>query len=280
MNYADKVLKDNIQNILENGQWDISSNVRPKWPDGSPAYSKFVTSVVNVYDLEKNHFPITTLRPVAWKSALKEILWIYQDKSNDVNLLKEKYKVNYWDSWKKEDGTLGTAYGYQIKKRIDFPEGNFDQMERVIYLLKNDPSNRRIMTNMIDMEEMKDMALVPCAFMTLWTVRGNKLDMTLVQRSNDLVAAQSINALQYAMLLTMVASVTGYSAGKFTHFIQNMHIYDKHIPIAEELLRREPMGQPTLIVNKLKDFNDYSVEDFEIQNYFPHPQIKNIPIAI
>lgn len=280
MGYADDVLRKNIEQVLWTGEWDMDQEVRPKWADGSPAYTQYVTSVVNTYDLAQGQFPLTTLRPVAWKSALKEILWIYQDRSNDVNLLKEKYNVHYWDSWKNKEGNLGTAYGYQINKKIKFPEGEFNQIERVIHLLKNDPQNRRIMTNMIDMEEMKDMTLVPCAFMTMWTVRKGKLDMTLIQRSNDLVAAQSINATQYAMLLMMVASVTGYEPGKFTHFIQNMHIYNRHINIAREMLSRKPTGNPIIKMKPEKEFKNFTVENFWVEDYNPNPQIKNIPIAI
>lgn len=281
MNYADKILKDNINNILKNGFSDEDYTVRPKWEDGTPAHTKYVGSVMNRYDLSKGQFPLTTLRPVAWKTALRELLWIYQEKSNDVGILRDKFKVYYWDSWANPEGNLGTAYGYQIAKEIEFPEGRFNQMERVIYLLMHDPMNRRIMTSMIDMEEMKDMTLVPCAFMTLWTVRGNFLDMTLIQRSNDLIAAQSINATQYSMLLMMVAQATGFKPGVFTHFIQNMHIYDRHIPIAEKMLAREPREQARIILNSdIGRFENFRDVDFSVENYNPHPQIKPIEIAI
>lgn len=286
MNYADRVLKNNIEEILLKGSTDANMGVRPRWSDGKPAYTYYVNAIMNKYDLSRGEFPLTTLRPVAWKTGLRELLWIYQDKSNDVNLLKEKYGVNYWDSWKKEDGTLGTAYGYQMAKEIEFTEGNFTQIDRVIHLLKNDPMNRRIMTNMIHFEDMRFMALVPCAFMTMWSVRecpvkGKLLDMTLVQRSNDLIAAQSINASQYAMLLMMIAQVTGHKPGIFTHFIQNMHIYDRHIAIAHELLSREN-GNPAIVtINpSVMNFEDFRDIHFEVSNYNPHPQIKNIEIAI
>ena len=277
---ADDILKGNLKHILEHGRWDTSGEVRPRWEDGSPAYTRYVNAVVNTYDISEGVYPLTTLRPVAWKTAIKEVLWIYQDRSNDVELLKEKYNVHYWDSWKNEEGNLGTAYGFQINKEIDFPEGRFNQIDRVIHLLKNDPYNRRIMTTMIDMEDMKDMTLVPCAFMTMWSVRGKYLDMTLIQRSNDIIAAQSINALQYTALLMMVAAVTGYEPGVFTHFIQNMHLYDRHYNIAGEMLSRESLGQGKLILKNRDKFEDFRIEDFSVENYFPHPQIKNIPIAI
>ena len=277
---ADDILKENLKHIITDGRWDTSGEVRPRWEDGTPAYTRYVNAVVNTYNISKGIYPLTTLRPVAWKTAIKEILWIYQDRSNDVELLKEKYNVHYWDSWKNNEGTLGTAYGFQINKEIDFPEGRFNQIDRVIHLLKNDPYNRRIMTTMIDMEDMKDMTLVPCAFMTMWSVRGKYLDMTLIQRSNDIIAAQSINALQYTALLMMVAAVTGYEPGVFTHFIQNMHLYDRHYNIAGEMLSRENLGQGKLILKSREKFEDFKIEDFSVEDYFPHPQIKNIPIAV
>ena len=282
MAYADLVLKNNIRQILFSGKAasDKGQDVRPKWPDGTPAYTKYVTAVSNEYDLSQGEFPLTTLRPIAWKTALGELLWIYQDKSNDVALLKEKYNVHYWDSWANKEGNLGTSYGYQIRKLIEFPEGEFSQLDRVIHLLKTDPMNRRIMTSMIDLEEMKDMTLVPCAFMTMWSVRDGLLDMTLIQRSNDLVAAQAINAFQYAALMMMVAAVTGYEVGVFTHFIQNMHIYDRHEDYARLMLSRTPRPQGKIVLNKKDNFYDFKVDDFSLENYNPHEQIKGIPIAI
>ena len=282
MSYADQVLKNNITEILYGPLQgsDGGFAVRPKWSDGAPAHTLYVSNVVNQYDLSLGQYPLTTLRPIAWKTALGELLWIYQDQSNDVNLLKEKYNVNYWDSWMNEEGNLGTAYGYQIAKKIKYPEGTFNQIDRVLYLLKNDPMNRRIMTNMIDMEEMVDMTLVPCAFMTMWSVRRGYLDMTLIQRSNDVIAAQSINAFQYAALLMMVAASTGYQPGTFTHFIQNMHIYDRHLDIAETMLSREPRNGGRIELVKKDNFYDFKVSDFSLPGYDPHPQIKGIEIAI
>ena len=280
MRTADDILKDNLKRVMAYGRWDTGEDVRPRWSDGTPAHTQYIGPVINYYDIRGGIYPLTTFRPVAWKSAIKEILWIYQDKTNSVDILEEKYGVKYWNSWKNKDGDLGTAYGHQIAKQIDFPEGSFNQIDRVIHLLKNDPYNRRIMTNMINMEEMKDMTLVPCAFMTMWIVRGKFLDMTLIQRSNDIVAAQSINALQYSALLMMIASVTGYEPGIFTHFIQNMHLYDRHHDIAREMLSRKSMGQGRLVLQKREKFEDFKIEDFSVEDYFPHPQIKNIPIAI
>lgn len=272
--YADYVLKNNIFKILSSGVSDESFNVRPKWADGTPAHTKYLSGSLDVYRISEGEFPLTTLRPVAWKTALKELLWIYQDKSNNIDFLFKKYGVKYWEAWKQEDGTLGKGYGYQIAQQLDYPEGKFNQVERVIYLLKNDPMNRRIMTNMISFPDMKDMTLVPCAFMTMWTVREDFLDMTLIQRSNDLVAANSINAVQYAMLLMMVAATTGYKAGHFTHFVQNIHIYDRHMEIAREMLERPSSNNPLLEFKPESDFSLYTPESFTISNYNPGPQVK------
>lgn len=255
--------------------------MRPKWDDGTPAHTKYITHVVNEYDLQKE-FPILTLRPVAWKTGLKEMFWIYQDKSNDVSLLEDKYNVNYWREWANEDGNLNKAYGYQAGKKIDFPEGTFDQVDRVLYLLKNDPMNRRIMTNLLPLHEMSEMQLPACCYETLWSVRGNYVDMLLMQRSGDIIPASgSINVTQYAMLLTMVAQSVGKKPGKFTHIINNLHIYDRHITIAEELLNRKSFNAPILEVSPfVEDFYNFTVEDFRLINYRHGEHVPNIPIAI
>ena len=276
---ANKNLIKNINEIIYSGLSDKGQEVRPKWADGTSAHTFYTIGQFDTFNLSQGEIPITTLRPVAWKEAIKEILWIYQKKNNDVNFLKDHYGVKYWDSWKNKEGNLGTAYGYQIGKVLKYPEGNFDQMDRVLYLLKNDPMNRRIMTTMIDMEEMKDMTLVPCAFMTLWSVRDNFVDMTLIQRSNDLVAAQSINAFQYAVLLIMVANSIGKKPGVFRHFIQNMHIYDRHIQIAHEMKNQNIYVDDLLFKVNIKDFYSYNIEDFELINYNPSKQIGKIEIA-
>lgn len=281
MAYADKIFKDNLLNILENGDWDKDYNVRPKWEDGTPSYTKYITGVFNTYNIAKDGIPITTLRPVAWKTAFKEILWIYKDKSNDVNLLKTKYGVNYWDSWMDESGTLGKSYAYQLSKITDYPEGTFDQVDRIIYLLKNDPMNRRMITNMLNLEEMKDMTLAPCAFMTQWSVRGEYLDMTLIQRSSDVIAALSINVIQYSFLLVMMAQACGYKPGKLNHYINNMHIYDRHVPIAEELLIRNEFPQPKIWINPdIDNFYHFTPDDIRITEYNSGEQFKGIEIAI
>ena len=282
MSFADRIFKENLRNVLDNGVWDTNYNVRPKWSDGTPAHTKYVTHVVNTYNIAKDGIPITTLRPVAWKTGLKEVFWIYQDQSNDVNLLEKKYNVNYWREWANEHGNLNKSYGYQMNKIIDFPEGRFKQLDRVIHLLKTDPMNRRITTNMLNLEEMKDMTLPPCCYETWWSVRGGQLDMMLVQRSGDLIpAAGSINVTQYALLLVAISHVTGYKVGKFTHTINNLHIYDNHFDYAYELLNRAEYSQPFLIINEdIKDFYDFKVSDFQLLNYKHGNPIKDILIAI
>lgn len=282
MAYADKIFKDNLSNVLENGVWDTDYEVRPRWSDGNSAHTKYVTHVINTYDIEKEGLPILTLRPIAWKTGLKEMFWIYQDQTNDVDILEEKYGVMYWREWANKFNNLGKAYGYQMAKKIDFPEGYFTQLDRVIYLLKTDPMNRRITTNILPLDEMMDMELPACCYETWWSVRDGRLDMMLIQRSGDAIpAAGSINVTQYAMLLMMIAQITGYSVGKFTHVINNLHIYDKHIDIAKELLGRKEYSQPKLWINpNVTDFYDFKSEHFQLINYKHGEQIKNIPIAI
>ncbi|MGJ0846457.1 thymidylate synthase [Tissierella praeacuta] len=282
MAYADKIFKDNLRNVLVNGVWDTDYNVRPKWSDSSPAHTKYITHVVNTYDIAKEGLPILTIRPIAWKTGLKEIFWIYQDQSNDVDVLEEKYNVNYWREWANEFNHLGTAYGYQMAKKINFPEGTYKQLDRVIHLLKTDPMNRRITTNMLPLDEMIYMELPACCYETWWSVREGYLDMMLIQRSGDLIpAAGALNVTQYALLLTMISQITGYRVGKMTHVINNLHIYNRHLEIAEKLLNRKEYEQPILHVNsKIDDFYDFRVEDFKLENYQHGEQIKDIPIAI
>jgi thymidylate synthase len=282
MAYADKIFKANLQKIVDENIYDFEYNVRTKWTDGTPAHTLYTTAICNTYDIAKNGLPITTLRPVAWKTALRELLWIWQDKSNDVNYLRDRYDVKYWDAWKNEKGTLGKAYGYTAAKIYPFPDtpSPMAQLDRVMYLLKNDPMNRRIMTNLIEFEEMKDYTLTPCAFQTMWSVRGEYLDMTLVQRSNDFIAANSINAVQYAFLLYMVAQSTGYKAGKLTHFIQNAHVYDRHFKYISDLMVTEEYEQPGLYMDlSIKNFYDFGENSFKLIGYRTGAQIKNIPIA-
>lgn len=281
MAYADRIFKDNLRNVLENGVWDTDYNVRPKWSDGSSAHTKYVTMVSNVYNIAQEGVPITTLRRTAWLTAIKEMLWIWVEKSNNVDLLEEKYSVMFWREWANEQGDLGKSYAHQLAKVIDFPEIKGDQVDRVLHLLKKDPMNRRIQTEMFNLEEMAQMTLPPCAHSTKWAVRGEYLDLNLIQRSQDLIAANSINVFGYAVLLCMMAQVTGHKPGVLKHDIANMHIYDKHISIAKELLNRDEYPAPILRIEPtITDFYSFKPEHFKLENYQHGEQIKNIPIAI
>lgn len=262
------------------------ANVRPRWTDGSPAYTKFLPQVFTSY--KEGELPLINLRKIAWRSAIREILWIYQDKSPDVNLLEEKHKVNYWNEWKLEDGTLGKSYGYQTGKKFISPESKklTDQVDRLLDQLKNNPLNRRLIINLYDVDDLSEMSLIPCAFMTMWTTREDKLDMTLIQRSGDFLAAAApgnINAFQYYALLLMVARATGLKPGNFCHLVQNLHIYDRHMDIVNEIIKKEDSSkkEPKLkIRDEVTDFYKISVEDFILEDYNPDQTKYQIEIAI
>ncbi|MDO4594559.1 MAG: thymidylate synthase [Tissierellia bacterium] len=285
---VDEIYIDMAADILENGvdEQDVSSKVRAVWNDGKSAYTKYLTQKFVEY--KEGEVPIISLRKIAWKSAIKEILWIYKDKSNDVNVFNEKYNVKYWDSWKDQNSTLGKAYGYQTAKKFISPETKkpVDQVERLIEQLKTNPLNRRLIINLYDVDDLSEMTLIPCAFMTLWTVREDKLDLTLIQRSGDFLAAAApgnINAFQYYVLLRMICQVTGFKPGKFTHFIQNIHIYKKHIPIVKKIIEKEEKkdSKPILKINpEVKRFEDFDVDDFELIGYKPYEDKYSIDIAI
>lgn len=266
---ADYYLKRDIKNILFNGYKDV--NPRPKYNDGTPAYTYSVNQVVRSYDLSKGEFPITTLRPIAWKSGIKEIFWIYQDQSNSLDILKNKYHIHWWNEWESQDfpSTIGTRYGETVRKH--------DLLTKLINGIKENPYGRRHIMSLWQNEdfEMSD-GLMPCAFLTMWNVRNQNgkeyLDMTLVQRSGDMLTASGaggINEIQYAALQMMIARHCGYKAGIFTHFVQNEQIYDRHIEQALEMLKRKPIVcNPELVLNK-KNTNFYlmKIEDFNLINY-------------
>lgn len=267
---------------------DYNYPVRTKWEDGTPAHSKFISHVFETYDISKGEFPFTELRPVAWKSGIKEILWIYQDQSNDLQLLRDKYKIFWWDSWDIGDGTIGQRYGATVKK--------YDQMNELLDGLKNNPFGRRHIIDLWQKEDLKKPGLPPCAFQTLWTVRGEYLDVELVQRSQDSAAANKINQLQYVALLMMVAQSCGYKPGKFSHNIINYHIYDRHEWFKEEMYKRFntlsavrsiippeiEIKQPKLILDTDNtDFYKFTIDDFKVVDYAPLPKLdKKIEIAI
>ncbi len=232
--------------------------------------------VVNRYDLSKE-FPIMTLRPTPFKNAIDEILWIWQKKSNNVNDLNSKI----WDAWADEEGSIGKAYGYQLGVKHKYSEGLFDQVDRVIYDLKNNPYSRRIMTNIYVHQDLSEMNLYPCAYSMTFNVTGNKLNAVLNQRSNDVLVANNWNVVQYAVLVHMLAMVSGFEAGELVHVIADAHIYDRHIPLVKELIQRESHPAPKFrIKRQVTDFYDFTVDDFELVGYEKNAQIKNIPVAV
>lgn len=276
MSLADKVFIDMCNDILKNGVSSDGEIVRAKWDDGQPAHTIKKFCVVNRYDLSKE-FPILTLRPTNLKAAIDELLWIWQRKSNNVNDLNSRI----WDSWADETGSIGKAYGYQIGQKHQYKEGEFDQIDRVIYDLKHNPYSRRIITNIYNHDDLNEMNLYPCAYSVTFNVTGNKLNAILNQRSNDILVANNWNVAQYAILVHMLAQVSDLEVGEFVHVIADAHIYDRHIPLVKELINRESYDAPKLIINpNVKNFYDFKVEDFTLENYQSGPQIKKIPVAI
>lgn len=276
MSYADKVFKDNIKDILENGVWDTDKEVRPKWLDGTPAHTVKKFCVVNRYDLQKE-FPIMTIRKQYLKSAIDEILWIWQKKSNKISELNS----HVWDSWAGEDGTIGKAYGYQLGVKHKYKEGEFDQVDKVLYDLKNNPASRRIMTSIYTFADLNEMNLYPCAYSMTFNVSGDKLNGILNQRSNDMAVANNWNVMQYAVLLMMIAQVTGFKAGELVHVIADAHIYDRHIPIVKEMMENPEYPAPKLWINpEVKDFYDFTVEDFKLEGYEATPLKTKLEVAV
>ncbi len=276
MSYADKVFRENITDILENGVWDTDMNVRPRWHDGTPAHTIKKFCIVNRYDLSKE-FPIMTLRKQNFKNAIDEILWIWQKKSNRIADLHS----HIWDSWAGEDGTIGKAYGYQLGIKHVYPEGEFDQVDRVLFDLKNNPASRRILTNIYNFEDLHEMNLYPCAYSMTFNVAGGKLNGILNQRSNDMAVANNWNVMQYSALLMMFAQVTGLKAGEFVHVIADAHIYDRHIPSVKEMLGNTEYPAPKLIINPdIDDFYKFTPDDFVLENYQATPLKERLEVAI
>ncbi len=275
MSYADKVFIDMCNDIIDNGYSTEGEKVRPKWEDGSYAYTIKKFGVVNRYDLSRE-FPIMTLRRTAFKSCIDEILWIWQKKSNNIKDLNS----HIWDEWADENGSIGKAYGYQLGVRHQYKEGMMDQVDRVLYDLKNNPYSRRIMTNIYVHQDLHEMNLYPCAYSMTFNVTGNKLNAILNQRSNDILTANNWNVVQYAVLVHMIAQVSGLEAGELVHVIADAHIYDRHIPLVKELIKRQTYDAPVFRMNPdVKDFYEFTVDDFELEDYMYGPQIK-IPVAV
>ena len=276
MSYADKVFKENVKDILENGVWDTDKEVRPKWLDGTPAHTVKKFCIVNRYDLSKE-FPIMTIRKQGFKNAVDEILWIWQKKSNRIADLHS----HIWDSWAGEDGTIGKAYGYQLGVKNIYKEGEFDQVDRVLYDLKHNPASRRIMTNIYNFADLHEMNLYPCAYSMTFNVTGDKLNGILNQRSNDMAVANNWNVMQYAVLLMMFAQVTGFKPGELVHVIADAHIYDRHIPAVKQMLENPECPAPKLHINpEVKDFYDFKVEDFVLEDYKATPLGTKLEVAV
>ena len=282
MSYADKVFVAMCQDILENGTSTEGELVRPHWEDGTSAYTIKKFGVVNRYDLSKE-FPAITLRKTYIKSATDELLWIWQKKSNNIHDLKS----HVWDEWADEDGSIGKAYGYQLGVKHQYKEGMMDQVDRVIYDLKNNPFSRRIMTNIYVHQDLHVMNLYPCAYSMTFNVTQKKgedkltLNAILNQRSNDVLAANNWNVVQYAVLMHMLAQVCDMQVGEMVHVIADAHIYDRHVPIIKELITREPKEAPKFWLNPdIHDFYRFTRNDVKVEGYEFGPQIENIPIAI
>jgi thymidylate synthase len=276
MSKADNIFITMCKDILENGISSEGETVRAKWADGTLAHTIKRFSVVNRYDLSEE-FPILTLRPTNLKAAIDELLWIWQKKSNNIKDLNSRI----WDSWADEEGSIGKAYGYQLGIKHKYREGEFDQVDRIIYDLKHNPCSRRIIANMYNHSDLHEMNLYPCAYSMTFNVTGRKLNAILNQRSQDILVANNWNVSQYAILVHMLAQVSDLEVGEFVHVIADAHIYDRHIPLITELIQRTPYPAPKLLINAdKKNFYDFKVEDFVLEGYQSGAQIKNIPVAI
>ena len=275
MSIADERFIQNCKDILENGFSDVCYDVRPTWADtGEKAHTIKKFCIVNRYDLTKE-FPIITLRKTFFKSAVDELLWIWQKKSNNTHDLKSKI----WDAWADENGSIGKAYGYQLGIKHKYKEGEFDQVDRVLYDLKHNPLSRRIMTNIDNHADLHEMNLYPCAYSMTFNVTGNRLNGILNQRSQDMLVANNWNVCQYAVLLHMFAKVSGLVAGELVHVIADAHIYDRHIPIVEELIKREPLPAPTFEIDDIDDFYKFTVDNVRLKDYNYHEFNIKIPVA-
>ena len=275
MSYADRVFIQNCRDILANGVWDTDRAVRPRWEDGSPAHTIKRFGVVNRYDLRRE-FPMLTLRRQYFKSAVDELLWIWQKKSNNISDLGS----HIWDAWADERGSIGKAYGYQLGVKHRYPEGDFDQVDRVLYDLRNDPASRRILTSLYTFADLHEMSLYPCAWSMTFNVSGNVLNAILNQRSQDMLTANGWNVMQYAVLVYMMAQVSGLEAGELVHVIADAHIYDRHVPLVEELISREPFDAPKMVLDPaVTDFYEFTPDSVKLEGYQYHPFDHAIPVA-
>ena len=276
MSIADQIFIENVKDILTNGVSDEDMAVRPRWDDGAPAHTIKKFCIVNRYDLSKE-FPITTLRYTNFRAALDEVLWIWQKKSNNVHDLNS----HIWDAWADENGSIGKAYGYQLGVKHHYKEGDFDQVDRILYDLKNNPASRRIMSNIYVHADLSEMALYPCAYSVTFNVANGKLNAILNQRSQDFLTANNWNVVQYALLVHMFAQVSGLEVGEFVHVIADAHIYDRHVDMIKEVIAKEPLPAPRLLMDKsITNFYDFTVDSFSLEGYEYHKLGKKIPVAV
>ncbi len=276
MSKADVLFVNMCRDIIDNGFSSEGQSVRPRWEDGTPAHTIKRFGIVNRYNLAEE-FPALTLRPTAIKSAVDELLWIWQRKSNNIHDL----KPHIWDEWADEDGSIGKAYGYQMAVKYQFAQGEMDQVDNVLWNLKNAPYSRRILTNLFNFQDLHEMNLEPCAYSMTFNVTGNKLNGILNQRSQDVLAANNWNVVQYSVLIHMFAQVSGLVPGELVHVIADAHIYDRHVDIIKEMIERPQYSAPKFRLNpEIKNFYDFTTEDIEITDYQKNPQITGIPIAV
>ena len=275
MSKADDIFIQNCEDILEKGFWDTGLDVRPKWEDGPPAHTVKLFGLVNRYDL-REEFPIQTIRKINFRGLVDELLWIWQKKSNNVKDL----AIHIWDAWADENGSIGKAYGYQMSVKSKYPEGEFDQVDRVLYDLKHNPNSRRILTNIYNFQDLNEMALYPCAYSMTFNVSGNVLNGILHQRSQDMLTANNWNVSQYAVLLHMFAKVSGLVAGELLHVIADAHIYDRHVPIVRELMKAKKFDAPKFELDDESDFYAFTVDSARLVGYECGPSIGRLPVAI
>ena len=276
MSRADLLFMENCREILTHGVWDTDREVRPRWEDGSPAHTVKAFGLVNRYDL-REEFPLLTLRRTYWKTAVKELLWIWQKKSNNIHDL----DARIWDQWADPDGSIGKAYGYQLGVKHPYPEGDMDQVDRVLYDLRHNPASRRIMTNIYNFQDLHEMNLYPCAYSMTFNVSGNVLNAILNQRSQDMLTANNWNVVQYAVLVHMFARASGLAPGQLVHVIADAHIYDRHVPLVEKLLEQTPAPAPRFTVDPaVTDFYQFTPDSFQVEGYAPAPFGDKIPVAV
>ena len=276
MSRADELFIQNCRDILDNGFWDTELDVRPRWEDGESAHTVKRFGIVNRYDLSEE-FPILTIRRTFWKSAVDELLWIWQQKSNNVHELRSRV----WDAWADENGSIGKAYGYQLGVKHKYPEGEFDQVDRVLYDLKHNRASRRILTSLYNFEDLHEMALYPCAYSMTFNVTGNTLNAILNQRSQDMLTANNWNVCQYAVLVHMFAQSSGLKAGELVHVIADAHIYDRHVPIVEKILKNPQYAAPQLQIDPdIHDFYAFMRDSFTLPGYRYTDLDEKIPVAL